>query len=305
MSVRLLKSFCVVAREGSFAAAAEKLALTQSAISLQMKALEQELGTELFDRAQRRPTLNDKGRALLDRASEIVRLYEGLGDAVSDAEDLIGAVSIGAVSTIATGVLPDALARLAAAHPKLKLRVVNALSAELVAMVDAGQIDAALVSSPPGELPLDLTWHGFADEPLVVIAPLSSPEMNDKDLLQAFPVIRFNKSAWAGRLIEEELRRRHIETQDLMELDSIESIALMVGRGLGVAVVPYRTVAEPFPVPLSVVPFGDPPVERSVGVITRTVRTMPRALDELISSLRSVAAENDPYLRLKVSSRFS
>ncbi|HEU5017873.1 MAG TPA: LysR family transcriptional regulator [Pseudolabrys sp.] len=305
MSVRLLKSFCVVAREGSFSAAADKLGLTQSAISLQMKALEQELRTELFDRTQRRPTLNAKGRALLDRASEIVHLYEGLGEAVSEVEDLVGVVSIGAISTIATGVLPDALAHLAAAHPKLKLRVVHALSAELMAMVDKGEIDAALVSSPPGELPLDLTWHGFAGEPLVVIAPDTCAEMSDEDLLRGFPVIRFNKNAWAGRLIEDELRRRKIETQDLMELDSIESIALMVGRGLGVAVVPYRTVAEPFPVPLTIVPFGSPPVKRSVGVITRTVRTMPRALDELIFSLRTVAAENDPYLRLKISSHFS
>lgn len=295
----------MVAREGSFAAAADKLGLTQSAISLQMKALEQELSTELFDRAQRRPTLNAKGRALLDRASEIVRLYEGLGEAVSDAEDLVGMVRIGAISTIATGVLPDALARLSAAHPKLKLRVVHALSAELMAMVDAGEIDAALVSRPPGELPLDLTWHGFADEPLVVIAPDTATEMSDEELLRGFPVIRFNKNAWAGRLIEEELRRRRIETQDVMELDSIESIALMVGRGLGVAVVPYRTVAEPFPVRVMIVPFGDPTVRRSVGVITRTVRTMPRAIDELIFSLRGVAAENDPYLRLKISSRSS
>ncbi|KAB2910728.1 MAG: LysR family transcriptional regulator [Hyphomicrobiaceae bacterium] len=303
MSVRLLKTFCVVVREGSFAAAADKLALTQSAISLQMKALEQELRVELFDRSQRRPTLNEKGRALLERATEIIRLYEGLGEAISDVEDLVGTLSIGAISTVATGILPDALARLAAAHPRLKVRVVHALSAELMTMVDTGNIDAAIVSCPPGELPLDLTWHAVADEPLVVIAPDTVGEGSDEALLSNFPVIRFNRHAWAGRVIESELKRRKIITQDVMELDSIESIALMVGRGLGVAIVPYRTIAEPFPLPLTVVPFGEPPVLRQVGVISRTARALPRAADELIASLRAVAAENDANLRLKFSSR--
>jgi DNA-binding transcriptional LysR family regulator len=265
-----------------------------------MKALEQELKTELFDRTQRRPTLNAKGRALLDRATEIIRLYEGLGDAVSDVEDLVGTLSIGSISTIATGVLPDAIARLSAAHPRLKVRVVHALSAELMTMVDAGDIDAALVSRPPGELPMDLTWHGFADEPLVVIAPDTIVECDDEALLRGFPVIRFNRHAWAGRVIDQELRRRKIVTQDIMELDSIESIALMVGRGLGVAVVPHRTIDQPFPVPLTVIPFGNPPIVRSVGVISRTVRAMPRAVEELIAFLRAVAAESDPYLRLKI-----
>ncbi len=268
-----------------------------------MKALEEELKTELFDRTQRRPTLNEKGRALLERASEIIRLYEGLGDAVSDEEDLVGTLSIGSVSTIATGILPEALVRLSVAHPRLKVRAVNALSAELVGMVDTGDIDAALASRPPGELPMGLTWHGFADEPLVVIAPDTVAACDDEALLRGFPVIRFNKHAWAGRVIDQELRRRKIETQDIMELDSIESIALMVGRGLGVAVVPHRTMDRPFPVELTVVPFGDPPIVRSVGLISRTVRAMPRAVDELIAILRSVAAESDPHLRLKFPSR--
>ncbi|MFX6998524.1 LysR substrate-binding domain-containing protein, partial [Acinetobacter baumannii] len=76
--------------------------------------------------------MNEKGRALLARADEIIRLYEGLGEAISDVEDLVGTLSIGAISTASMGMLPDALARLSTAHPRLKIRVINALSSELV-----------------------------------------------------------------------------------------------------------------------------------------------------------------------------
>ena len=76
MSIRNLRTLVAVADRGSFAAAARAVGLTQSAVSMQLRGLETELGTELFDRTRRPPVLNDHGKLLVRRAREIVQLYE-------------------------------------------------------------------------------------------------------------------------------------------------------------------------------------------------------------------------------------
>jgi len=294
MSIRNLRTFIAIASEGSFAAAAAKLGLTQSAVSLQMKALEEEFRTELFDRTLRRPTINASGRELLVRATEVVRLYELLNEAVSEPNDLAGSFTFGAVNTIMAGVLPGALRRLQNAHPRLQTRVVSGLSAELVHLVDRGEIDAALVSDPPAGLDPDLVWNALYDEPLVVIAPIGCEAKTDVQLLKELPFIRFSRSAWAGRLIHKSLTRRHIKVNQCMETDSLEAIALMVSRGLGVSVVPLRPIADPFPAPLCVVPFGENAVLRTIGMVSRVGSAHGKAQEVLTEMVRQTVAE---YIR--------
>ena len=281
-----------VAAEGSFAAAADKLGLTQSAVSLQMKALEEEFRTELFDRTLRRPTINANGRELLARARKVVRLYDLLPDAVSEPNDLAGSFTFGAVNTIMAGVLPGALSRLQNAHPRLQTRVVSGLSAELVLLVDRGELDAALVSEPPAKLDPDLVWTALYGEPLVVIAPKGCGAKTDMQLLEEFPFIRFSRSAWAGRLIHKPIRQRQIKVNQCMETDSLEAIALMVSRGLGVSVVPLRPIADPFPAPLDVIPFGKKPVMRTIGMVSRVGSVHGKTQDVLAGMVRLTAAEN-------------
>ena len=291
MSIRFLKTFIAVASEGSFAAAADKLGLTQSAVSLQMKSLEEEFRTGLFDRTMRRPTINASGRELLARATEVVRLYDLLPEALSAPNDLAGSFTFGAVNTIMAGVLPGALRRLQNAHPRLQTRVVSGLSAELVHMVDRGEIDAALVSEPPAKLDPDLVWTGLYGEPLVVIAPDGCEARTDMQLLKELPFIRFSRSAWAGRLIHKSLRQRQIKVNQCMETDSLEAIALMVSHGLGVSVVPLRPIADPFPAPVCVIPFGESTVLRTIGMVSRIGSVHGKTQDVLAGMVRLTVAE--------------
>jgi len=291
MSIRFLKTFIVVAKEGSFAAAAEKLGLTQSAVSLQMKSLEEEFRSELFDRTLRRPTINSRGRKLLTRAVEVVRRYELLHEAVSEPNDLAGSFTFGAVNTVMSGVLPGALRRLKDAHPRLQTTVISGLSANLVQKVDSGEIDAALVSDPPFKLDPDLVWTELFSEPLVVIAPEGREAMTYNQLLKGFPYIRFDRNAWAGRIIHKALRQRQIKVVECMELDSLEAIALMVSSGLGVSVVPLRPIANPFPAPLAVVPFGNKAIFRRIGLVTRVEAAHEKAPDILSELIRRGATE--------------
>ena len=269
MSLRALRSFLAVARHGSFVAAAGALGITQSAVSLQMRSLEGELRSTLFDRSRRTPTLTAAGRALLPRAGEIVARYDILASALAGG-DLAGTLQLGAVPTVQSGVLPDALLALRDQHPDIQVRVVAGLSAELAQQVERGTLDAACVSEPVGRLPRGVVWREFARERLVVIAPAGAEAASERVILEAHPFIRFNRRAWAGRLIDDQLRARGISVNDAMELDSLEAIALMVSKGLGVSVVPERAAGIALPARIVRRPFGPKPLVRRLGLVERT-----------------------------------
>ncbi|MDF6743895.1 LysR family transcriptional regulator, partial [Escherichia coli] len=114
-TVRFLRTFVAVARHGSFAAAAERVALTQAAVSLQMRALETELRRDLFDRSGRTVTLNAHGRALLPQAEHLLGLYDAMRIGDEPQTELSGAVAIGAVVSV-MGSLAHAVAGLKQVH---------------------------------------------------------------------------------------------------------------------------------------------------------------------------------------------
>ena len=285
MDLKHLKTLIAIAENGSFAAAGEAIGLTQSAISLHVKSLEDELETKLFDRTTRPPRLNTRGRNLIDRARTIVEQCEGLSD-IATGEALSGSLGIGSVPTLLSGILPPALSAIRGSHPDIRIRVSSGLSADLVGRVHKGELDVAVVTEP-SQLQTGLSWHMFAKEPLMVIAPEGTAGETDRELLDAGPFIRFQRYAWAGRLIDTHLKDRGIRVHTGMEIDSLEAIASMVKHGLGVSVVPDRAAAD-LPRGIKKVPFGDPPLCRVIGVVER--RDNPkihliRALVEILSDL--------------------
>lgn len=269
MSIRNLRTLVAVADRGSFAAAARAVGLTQSAVSMQLRGLEDELQIKLFDRHRRPPALNDHGKRLVRRAREIVQLYERMAEAPApDTAGVSGLIDVGAVPTALSGIVPRALAGLQRIHPHIAVNLVNGMSGELLQRVERGELDAALISEP-NHVPADLVWRQVATEKIVVAAPPQSAEKTDRELLAAWPYIRYNRRAWVARPIQQSLRARAIRPRQTMELDSIDSILLMVYSGLGVAIVPERCVEGPFPLPVRYVPFGEPPLERRIGLIER------------------------------------
>ncbi len=267
MSIRALRTLIAVADHGSFAAAARAVGLTQSAVSMQLRGLEDDLRAELFDRTRRPPTFNDRGRALVRRAREIVLLYERIGETVED-DGMAGLLDLGAVPTTLSGVVPRALAGLQQVYPRIAVNMINGMSGELVDRVARGELDAAIVSEPD-RAPPGLIWHPVAAERIVVAAPPQSAERTDRDLLAAWPYIRFNRRAWIANPIQRSLRRRKIRPRQTMELDSLESILLMVYYGLGVSIIPQRCVEGPHPLPIRYVPFDDPALVRRIGLLER------------------------------------
>src|SRR5262245_24010208 len=136
MSLRNLQILTAVARKGSFAAAADHLGLTQSAISLQIKNLEEELGVQLFERTGRSPKLNANGRLVVERAEEILSIYEGIKHELTPSGAVGGTLTLGVVPTVLTGPLPSVLGQLRKQHENLTIRLLSGLSAELFRKVE-------------------------------------------------------------------------------------------------------------------------------------------------------------------------
>lgn len=283
MDIRHLKTLIAIAEHKSFAAAADAIGLTQSAVSLHIKALESLLHTQLFDRSTRPALMNANGKALVDKAREIVRLSDSLTMTMENNE-IAGHLELGAVPTALTGVLAAALVSLNKSQPNLLIRVTSGLSAELAEGVRKGQLDVAVVSEPT-DLNAGLSWHACGAEPLMVIAPKGTKGKSDKDLLEALPFIRFKRFAWAGRLIDEHIHERGIKTEPGMEIDSLEAVSIMVASGLGVSVVPKRPIKEPFPGGVRILPFGEPPVQRTIGLVERTQNPKARLVRLLYEEL--------------------
>lgn len=288
MNIRHLETLLAIADSGSFAAAADRVGVTQSAVSMQMKTLEEELGASLFDRTRRPPVLNETADGLLGRIRELVRLSEDIR-AVAGGGTARGRLRLGIIPTAATGLVPAALARLAVRAPDLRIRVESGLSVDLVRRVAQGALDAAVVTETP-RLERGLILNPIQEEPLVVAAPIGASGRGDRDLLRTLPFVRFNRRTGVGRVIDTALRQRRIVVSEAMELDSIEAILAMVARGLGVAVAPAGSITDGLRETVRTVPFGDPPVRRRVALIERDRAEVAPAIALLLEELRAVGS---------------
>jgi DNA-binding transcriptional LysR family regulator len=288
MGIRELRTFVAVADRGSLSAGADALSLSIPAISGQIARLEGEIGVALFDRSTKPARLSPRGRELLVRAREIVTLYEQLAARDSATTELTGRFALGSIPTALTSVIPKALLALRAAHPRMHITVHHGLSPSFADLLQRGEIDAAIISEPRDPLP-GLVWDFFAEEPVMVVAPLDARGTTDIALLREYPYIRFNRHFWVSQRIEDALVSRRIVLRESMELDSLEAIALMVRHGLGVSIIPVSHVDFLRFHRLKAIPLGKPPLLRRIGLAERAGNPKAAITGALMSALRSAA----------------
>lgn len=287
MQLKQLETFVAIADTGSFHAAAERMCLTQSAVSMQMRNLEESLRLELFERSVRPPRLSNTGLLLLEQAREIVTLCGKLLESSPVASQLTGSIRIGTIPGVSF-ILPETLDDLRKAYRHLQVRVVSRLTDELVTLVTQGRLDAAVVTEPRDHDP-QLVSRPLLSEPLLVIASRDCTGQSDLELLKSNRYIGFNRKAEVSRVVEEELRRRRIKVDPIMELDTLDTFQMMVMRGLGVGVLPMSSIRERFMDDLYVVPFGSPALQRKVSLIQRRNHHATIFLDTLYEALSRVA----------------
>ncbi|MGF1525636.1 MAG: LysR substrate-binding domain-containing protein [Candidatus Competibacterales bacterium] len=283
MNLRHLKTLVAIAEHPTLSATGEAIGLSHSAVSLHVKALEDELGVALVDRRQRPVVLTERGQALLERARQLVELVEDIRRLGSE-QRLIGRLTVGVVPTALIELLPPALAALNAEHPELRVRIRTGLSGELAQQVRHGELDAAIVTAPEW-VPEGLAVREIGREPLVVIAPAGAAGEDDTALLAGHSFIWFSRKTWAGQQIEGHLNRRGLQVREVMEIDSLEAIESLVRHGLGVSVVPQRPGTDLEAKGLRTVPFGRPQAWRVLTLLERIHNSKERLVDGLYDQL--------------------
>ena len=214
--LRELKTFLAVARHGTFAAAGLHIGLTQSAVSAQIRNLEQALGVRLFDRTGRQAILNPAGQRAVPMAQEMLATFSRM--AISeDVGEFRGELKIGAVATAQTGLLPQALLRLRQQAPGVEPKLVPGVSLNLLSQVDAGEVDLAIMIRPPFELPKELSVQVIRREPFVLIVPLEVEGDDPLQLLAEHPHVRYDRNSFGGRLVTQFLREQRIDVQVALE----------------------------------------------------------------------------------------
>ncbi|MFY9513615.1 MAG: LysR family transcriptional regulator, partial [Rubrivivax sp.] len=269
--LRELKTLVAVAREGTFAAAGQRVGLTQAAVSAQMQRLEQTLGFPLFERVGRTAKLNALGRQTLLQAQELLQLCDKLGS--QEAGPQAGAfVGLGAIASVQRSWLPGTLARFHKESPGSRTRVLPGVSMALLDQVDAGEIDLAIIIRPPFSLHSDLRWTTLASEPFRLLVPRRLDGEDWAALLSQQPFIRYDRHSFGGRQVDRFLRAAQLAVRELCELDEQEAIVQLVAKGVGVALVPQTAAPRQWPAAVRAIDLGPHTFHRDIGLLHRDSR---------------------------------
>ncbi|WP_024696523.1 LysR family transcriptional regulator [Pseudomonas avellanae] len=282
--IKELKTLIAVAREGTFAAAGDRIGLTQAAVSAQMQRLEAQLGVELFDRKGRSAQLNRMGQQVLLQGQELVRLYGSLGNSATGSTPNV-LVTIGAIASVQRSFLPDVLALFHEQFPQCRTRVIPGLSMDLVNQVDAGEVDLAAIIRPPFSLHSDLRWTTLMREPYRLIVPADLKGEDWAELISSQPFIRYDRSSFGGRQVDRFLRQTHVSLREVCELDELDAIVKLVANGVGVALVPETATIQAWPAGVRAVDLGPHTFHRDIGLVHRARRSLAEPVNVLTQLL--------------------
>jgi DNA-binding transcriptional LysR family regulator len=236
MNIAMLSTLAAILEKGSFAAAANDVGCTPSAVSLQIKQLEAYFGQPLFDRSGRTAKPTAFARQAGAVAHELIGRLEALR--AHPALVVSGRVRLGAIATVQTDVLPQALRALRDRYPALEVAVSLDDSDALQTSLKSGSIDVAALVRPQSGGSSRLIWQNLAKQPYVMLVPADAPSGSPRELLQRFDWIRYDTSLTGGQIAARYVHRMLPRARCAMEVRSIDAIVAMVAAGLGVTIVP-------------------------------------------------------------------
>jgi len=238
MQTRALKTLTKIAQIGSFIQTADHLHMTLSAVSMQMKSLETELGVTLFDRSFRPPQLTPIGRSIANHATTLLDAEEKLVGVCNPGNHMAGHFRIGFVTTASVRLLPDFLKSAAKLAPRAKFSLETGLSEVLEAKVLSGQLDAAIVTASR-EFSPDLQYDVLYDEPLVFALPYEKKNLSFNTLVADTTFLQFMPSTGIGKLIANQILKIRTGGQGpTITLNNVETIVECVKKGIGFTLLP-------------------------------------------------------------------
>ena len=247
MDLHQLRGFYEIARTRSFTRAADKLFLSQPAISLQVKALEGELGEPLFDRKRREIRLTEAGEVLFKYVQQV---FDGLEDARNEIaalhNEVRGRLVVGTSDTNCTYILPDVLEEFRRCYPGVDLDIRNRISPEIVNLVAADGVDIGLVTLPVRHR--DVQEHALLQRQDVLICRPDHCLGGRKRIrladITSFPLLVLERGSTSRQLLDVALLKENVSPPIAMELGGIEVLKRFVEIGLGLAIVPQVAIAQ-------------------------------------------------------------
>jgi len=291
LTLKQLRYFEALSRHGHFGRAADACAISQPALSVQIKELEQSLGTVLFERGPRQVSLTAFGEDWALRVREILRAVDELGDMARAARSgLTGRLRIGVIPTIAPYLLPALIGKLGSTYPDIDVHIRETVTPKLIEELGGGQIDTAIVALPLAE-------PGFEEVPLftenlMLVRPQSQADqpVPTPDVLGQMRLLMLEE----GHCFRDQaLAFCNLQTarpREGLDGSSLSTLVQMVGAGIGVTLIPEMAVpVETRSAPVCVGRFAAPQPTRTVGMIWRATNPMSGQLRQVADMVQQVA----------------
>lgn len=284
MRLQQLRYFVTVADTLHFTRAAELLQVAQPSLSQQIRALERELGADLFHRARGNITLTDAGETLFPLARQILADTENARREVQEVAQLRrGRVRVGAPPSLCASLVPDVLRRYHQEFPGIELVVDEGGSQDLVRSLARGALDLALIITPlPGHSPALATTALLREELVVASSPTSPPLTRRRSIriedLRGQPMVMFRRGYDLREFTTAACRAAGFEPTYSVEGGEMDAVLGFVRAGLGLAVLPGMVAARSG---LRSTPFEDGRMERTIAVAHRKDVAPSRAAREL------------------------
>jgi LysR family hydrogen peroxide-inducible transcriptional activator len=291
ITLRQLRYFDALADHSRFGRAAAACGITQPALSMQIKELEDALGSQLVERGARQVRLTKFGEEAVLRARDILRSVDGLRDFARASQGrLAGRLRIGMIPTVAPYLLPMVITNIVGLHPDLDIHVREALTSRLIQELVDGRLDAAIVALPVSEVSL-VEVALFKEHFLLVRrrederTPVPSTKMlRSMRLLLLEEGHCFRDQALSFCKMQSSLPR------EALDASSLSTLVQMVGAGMGVTFIPEMAAVETRSASVSVARFRDPQPSRTIGMIWRKKNPLAAQLSQL-SEVVSGAAD--------------
>jgi len=298
MSDRRLQVFHTVARLLSFTKAADELHMTQPAVTFQVRQLEEQFNTRLFDRTHNRISLTEAGHRVFESAGKIFQLYAEMDNSVRELTgDISGILILGASTTIAEYMLPVLLGDFKEKFPEVLIRLRVANTDGIVSQVENNMIDLGVVEAPVSNK--NLVVEKCREDELVLIVPLNHELANNKVVSLAeitkYPFICREEGSGTREVMIESMNAAGISNAELsvsMELGSLEAIKGAVEAGMGVSVLSSATIEKELKLGTLVAIKLDPPLTRPFSFVHQKQKFRVRAMDELLSFARNYCSDN-------------
>ncbi|MDZ7852825.1 MAG: LysR substrate-binding domain-containing protein [Halomonas sp.] len=271
MTVKQLRAFLTVARTLSFTQACEHLHLSQPALSLAIKGLEESLGGRLLIRSTRSVRLTPEGETLVPLAKRLIAEWDNTEELLRQRFTLqLGRLAVATMPSFASNLLPPALRVFRQRHPRVNVTVHDVINEQVIEMVRARQVELGLVFEP--EATGSLSFTPLFRDRFVAVVPADSRLAQRQRLgwqtLITRDFIALQRPSMVRRLLEQQLESRGFILPAAFECHQLATVGRMVASGLGVSAVPSLCIAQMQQLGAICVPLDDPVIERDVGVLT-------------------------------------